>query len=540
MSQGTLPRDGDRIVEFLKPDKTIRDPVHGDIMVNHLETRIIDTRDFQRLRDHHQLGLVRMVYPGAIHTRFDHSLGTVAMAQYMVDRINANPYPGRPIKEPIETLLIRTCALLHDFVNVPFGHTLEDEGNLLVEDWSDNTRLERFLSPDTAVGHVLVQEMGEDFRALVVRTLKAKEDDEIARLPFPFISDIVGNTICADLLDYLARDNYFCGLNEQYDRRFLNYLFITEEAPNRLALRLWSKDRKRKDVLSETIKLLRTRYSLAEKVYFHHTKLALSAMLIEAVSDSLSQIKKDNILFTNGDEVLLNWLETNASPVSRLLASKIRCRDVYQPVYSVSYDAQAKSDERTQHKVRRLIETYRDPENRRALTKKLENWNVLPEGSVVVYCPDEEMNLKIAKAKIEWFGRKIMQLQEISDPIFSAEITGIQEQHRRLWQFLIFVDPKYVSSRLSRNLTADCQHEIGLRNEAIEEDYPYVASPEERRIQLIREKLQETGESELTGEEIVRLLSTSRRYSSISDKRIPAGLLPPIDWYLKELKSIRG
>src|SRR5688572_27282148 len=78
--------------EYLKIAKTIRIAVSGDVLLTKLETEIIDTSDFQRLRVIRQLGTVNTVYPTALHTRFDHSLGTLAMADRMIRAVRDNTH----------------------------------------------------------------------------------------------------------------------------------------------------------------------------------------------------------------------------------------------------------------------------------------------------------------------------------------------------------------------------------------------------------------------------------------------------------------
>ena len=65
----------------------LRDPVHGDVYLTHEELRVLDTPEVQRLRGIKQLGTAYLVYPGAVHTRFDHSIGTVHVAQKMIEAI---------------------------------------------------------------------------------------------------------------------------------------------------------------------------------------------------------------------------------------------------------------------------------------------------------------------------------------------------------------------------------------------------------------------------------------------------------------------
>src|SRR5690242_5768851 len=72
-------------VELLAPAKIITDPIHGDIRLSELERRLVDSPSFQRLRRVKQLGSTHLVYPGATHTRFSHSLGAVVAAQMLFD-----------------------------------------------------------------------------------------------------------------------------------------------------------------------------------------------------------------------------------------------------------------------------------------------------------------------------------------------------------------------------------------------------------------------------------------------------------------------
>src|SRR5215510_10378221 len=95
--------------------KLIRDSVHGDIQLGSLEIEIIDTPEFQRLRGIKQLGTANFVFPSALHTRFEHSLGTSWMAQRMIDAVR------RTYNLPDDDAqLIRIAALLHDITHIPF------------------------------------------------------------------------------------------------------------------------------------------------------------------------------------------------------------------------------------------------------------------------------------------------------------------------------------------------------------------------------------------------------------------------------------
>src|SRR5215467_15193883 len=98
------------------PGKLIRDAVHGDIEMSFLEVEVMDTPEFQRLRGIKQLGTAYMVFPSAMHTRFEHSLGTSWMAHRIVESIRRT----HSISEDDEQR-IRVAALLHDITHIPFG-----------------------------------------------------------------------------------------------------------------------------------------------------------------------------------------------------------------------------------------------------------------------------------------------------------------------------------------------------------------------------------------------------------------------------------
>src|SRR6058998_1849028 len=98
--------------------KLIRDAVHGDIEMSSLEVELMDTPEFQRLRGIKQLGTAYLVFPSAVHTRFEHSLGTSWMAHRILQAVRRTESISQD-----EERLIRVSALLHDVTHIPFGHT---------------------------------------------------------------------------------------------------------------------------------------------------------------------------------------------------------------------------------------------------------------------------------------------------------------------------------------------------------------------------------------------------------------------------------
>lgn len=323
-------------LSVLEPGKVITDPVHGDIHLNKLEVAVIDSRPFQRLRRIRQLGNTHLVYPGAVHTRFSHCLGALRVAQRLLkvvwnqrhelhgveDDLFAEwhqPREGRTAEERHRRakglaerewerakVLARLGALLHNLCHVPAGHTVEDDLTILephdknverfAEMWGQLcddvplrlAQLKIDADDRAAVDSALLSpesELHKQLKPLVI----SKGDDTLVLqdMEYPFCADLVGNTICADLLDYLDRDHLFTGLPESLGRRFISAFFVTpsDRGPfsKRLALNILRGGHERTDVVSELLKALRYRYELSERALVHPAKLAADAMLGESI-----------------------------------------------------------------------------------------------------------------------------------------------------------------------------------------------------------------------------------------------------------------
>ncbi|MCA9003359.1 MAG: HD domain-containing protein, partial [Planctomycetes bacterium] len=201
----------------VKKYSVVRDPVHGDVCLTHEEMRLIDTPEMQRLRGIKQLGTTYLVFPGALHTRFDHSIGTVHCVQALIDSVNLSfqldPAASLAISDE-EARVIRIAALLHDVTHIPFGHNIEDQDGIF-ERHDSAYRYRRMLSPSRALGRVL-DELG--LRETVFSVLTKPGTEGRREVP-SYWMQLLSGTIAADILDYLARDGYFTGLKLQVDPR---------------------------------------------------------------------------------------------------------------------------------------------------------------------------------------------------------------------------------------------------------------------------------------------------------------------------------
>lgn len=176
-------------------EQVFRDPIHGYISVSYeIITELIDSSVFQRLRRIKQLSGVQMVFHGAEHSRFSHSLGVYEVANRIIKKTE--------LKDKLnerEQLLVLVSALLHDIGHGPYSHAFEDV----------------FLVNHEAIGARIILENKE------LQSILNKIDlifaDDVANIimkkgKYPLIEQLISSQLDADRLDYLVRDAYYTGV----------------------------------------------------------------------------------------------------------------------------------------------------------------------------------------------------------------------------------------------------------------------------------------------------------------------------------------
>jgi uncharacterized protein len=256
----------------------------------------------------------------------------------------------------------------------------------------------------------------------------------------------VKNTVCADLLDYLERDSYHCNLNISIGDRFMRYLFLAQVGgARRLAIQLWKeKDhRPRPDLVSELTFLLEARYHIAERVYFHHTRTATSAMISRAVWAALETQDQTKLsveeLCGMGDQDLLNWLAKCGVPEAKQLGNMLQARQLYKRVDQV--ERGVVEADKTRNRMEEMTRIFRkDPAARVRIENEVSDLCGLNPGDVLIYCPDPNMNLKAAQMLVTWRDG-VKPLSQVDDPVIQNRTRGIIDSHKNLWQCKVFIHP---------------------------------------------------------------------------------------------------
>jgi hypothetical protein len=171
-------------------DNEFRDPLHGDIRVSSDEIRIIDQPIFQRLRRCSQLPFVKLVFPGATHTRFEHSIGVMHLSNMIFNELDNT---NEDDKEKL-----RVAALLHDIAEPPYYPIFKESDTFAID-----SQMREFASDS-------VKQMLEavDSRLDPTEIISIIYGDE----EFKLLHQIIDSEVGANRIDYLLRDSYFCGV----------------------------------------------------------------------------------------------------------------------------------------------------------------------------------------------------------------------------------------------------------------------------------------------------------------------------------------
>lgn len=560
--------------KFKEYGKLYQDQLYGTITLSPLAIHIIDTPEFQRLSHIKQLGFTDLVYRGAQHTRFCHSIGTYFLTRTIMRHIVKNherlglghpgellpdyfcmfPYNAYPKETDLTNIsvsnqslwrglieVVSIAALIHDIGHVPFGHTLEDEfagiynrhdklaGPRLYELlFNENSSIRQVFSdihPNWIRGlpnrdEIKNEELSQliyiilswkdqisppkDFSTILneeMEILKGSNSPKKKRLKDliswyhrfkenrmfqPFMTDIIGNTICVDLLDYLPRDRMNLGMEYRYHKRIFEYLTIREgqlykDEGKRISIMVTRPGRggQRRDVATAVLDIMRERYEMAERVYYHHKKAAASSMLAKLAKLSLNSKPRD-------DEKIYPapWNSNNIKPpktpnmvhlsdmafIDFLGTVKIKegLRDLQKRLYNgLRFDRKLLyrtllvidsgliqlSPCSINYFIRDLREDKNgDPSNEglQELEQKLAKAADVENGEVLVYCPSPNMQSKEVDARLELDENRILPLRVQRESFaYHADVKVLEQYYQELWRIYIFVSPEVYENSIA-------------------------------------------------------------------------------------------
>jgi uncharacterized protein len=278
--------------------KIIRDPVHDIVAFQEtpcdkLLLSLIETPEFQRLRRIKQLGMSELVFPGANHNRFAHSLGVMTMARRFLQTLERES--GKLHEE--QRIAVLAASLLHDVGHGPFSHTFEK-----IADESHEARtVEIIQDPDTEIHKCL-----SGFDAQLPRKLAAFFDEDLEgsqrdTLIPPHLTQVVSSQLDADRFDYLLRDSYATGTQYgRFDASWLLQHLHLDDDKKRFYL-------SHKGIAAAEAYVF-ARNNMYKTVYFHKTTRAAEVMLrllFKRFKDLLTQRKSKTKVVPNAPPAVL-------------------------------------------------------------------------------------------------------------------------------------------------------------------------------------------------------------------------------------------
>ena len=447
----------------LRFDEVWRDPLLGDVRLTAYERAVIDTKEMQRLREIKQLGLAYFVYDGARHSRLGHAVGCLQRVEDILR--NLGMVEGVSVDNETREST-RLYALTHDVTHIPLGHTLEDEYGFFRRHDDNHERISRMvLDSSSELGALLSSsEPGREVLRHFDLTASVRSRTDV--------EELVSGPVGADVLDYIDRDAYFCGLSHRVDTALLRQLRLVtgrgSAEPHVVSL-IHGQYGLRADREFAVESLFNERYALFLKIYTNKTKIKASALVAKALTLALHGGKRPAIsereIELLSDAQLINRLATARRQNEResVLLSALRDRRLPEAVYRGSL----------------LEEGNLTPNDYAARIAELQG-----QGPLGLFPIERRLEVEDALARIA--GLKVDQVFVYATPnapgykrtqnhrfLINSDggITGpsrswfnaLQQRHLRLWDLWVFADP--IADQNARSKLADAaQDRFGLAN----------------------------------------------------------------------------
>ena len=258
---------------------------------------LIDNESFQRLRSIRQNGLTNLVFHGAEHTRFTHSMGVCHLAGVMFEKIKRNCSEEQ---DEITQTAVMAAALLHDIGHGPFSHAMEEVIRGIGKDFDHEKITVRYITEASSSIHKILLKYSDDLPAILERFFdKAKREEN------SWVYRIVSSQIDADRLDYLLRDQLFTGvLGSEFDlERILDLMYHRNDGS--IAVEIGA--------LEAVEGYLFTLDQMYRTVYYHHAVRAATRCLTSAIKRAVS-------LHLDGDKSIFPPINGGDSHLASLIS----------------------------------------------------------------------------------------------------------------------------------------------------------------------------------------------------------------------------
>ena len=370
--------------------KIIRDSIHGNIEVKGLFLELMELPELQRLHNIRQLGFTYLVYPGANHTRLEHSLGTCFVARRMADMLD------------IESPAFIASALLHDIGHPPFSHTLE----YILHKRIGKNHVE--ITAEIITGRKrIVKYEGESIPEVLSKYgIDANEIASILYGKKGYLSEMIHGPIDADQIDYLMRDAYYTGVAYGVidAQRLLQTLRIHE---GQVVV-----DKKG---LSALESMMVARALMYSSVYLHKTVRIAELMLVRAVE---SAPPFDFLYMTDGQ--LMEYLKQMGG-FQKDIMLRLTYRKLFKRAYAKDFSALTAKEK----------EHIAEIEDVRGIEKEIAKKVGLDEGYVIVDIPGRDILIsepRLQKLDVNIYDNgEIKPLGEYTPLANALQMRGITE-----------------------------------------------------------------------------------------------------------------
>nr|MDO8043246.1 HD domain-containing protein [Candidatus Baldrarchaeota archaeon] len=315
----------------------IKDPIYGYVHITELEKELIDTRVVQRLRRLRQLAGAEYVYPGANHTRFEHSIGVMYLAGVLAESL-----PVNLTDEDIQ--MVRIAGLLHDVGHGPFSHIYESLSIKYLGKTHEN--LTQWIISDSELADILSNMGYSPRRISKLATGNLREEGRF------FLDQIISSAVDVDKMDFIIRDSYHTGAEYGYVDIF-RLIYTMDVLNGNLSVDLTA--------LSSLEAFILARIESFKSIYFHKVARAVQIMLLKAMEFAKDEIPL--VSFSNIDEYLslddyTVWTMLRKVEKSNEIIKKLERRQLLKAAYNRTFYVRDEtvSSIFTNEKVREKIE----------------------------------------------------------------------------------------------------------------------------------------------------------------------------------------